>query len=206
MRKQAQTLKCLVVAVVVVSALALKTQAFAGSYSRSAAVNYALTYCGTPNTMNSTGYSPAFTAFESDCTNFVSQALLYGGWEEVGWNVFSSSHWFYNGNTTTYISRTWRLVDYLESFLISSGRASGPIAVNSSTYSYYLPGDLILADWENDGDMDHVYIVTAVHSDRLELAAHTTNRCGESFTTTSVYSDPHMPNVHMEGYFLYSSY
>lgn len=192
-------------------AIALPQLASAGSYDGDDAASYALDYCGNEGEMTSTGYNPAYTAFESDCTNFVSQALYYGGWEETGWNVYDADHWFYNGSSTAFISRTWRLVDYLESFLNTSGRAAGPYAVDSSTYSYYLPGDIILADWEDDDDMDHAYIVTAVYSDRLELAAHTTNHCGgdanPDFTTTSVYNDPGVGDtVYMEGYFLYSSY
>ncbi len=178
--------------------------ASAGSYNGNTAVNYALAYCGVPNEMGSAGYSPAFISFESDCTNFVSQALLYGGWTEAGWNILSTSSWFYDGDDTSYISRTWRLVDYFESFLDSSGRASGPYAVDSSTFSSYLPGDIVLASWDGDSDMEHVYIVTAVFSNKLELAAHTTNRCGDPFDTSDVWAQK--PATNLQGYFMYSSY
>ncbi|MBN1585164.1 amidase domain-containing protein [Candidatus Uhrbacteria bacterium] len=173
---------------------AFTADAFAGSYDGDDAADYADTYWQ--------NYNPAYTSFECDCTNFVSQCLYAGGWEETGSEVDDPDAWFYNGSSTSQISEIWRLVDDLEDFLDSSGRASGPYPVTGPYYSYYLPGDVVFASWDGDGDMEHAYIVTGVYSTHLELTAHTNDR--HDITTTEIRQIKN--SVYFEGWFLYSSY
>lgn len=61
-----------------------------GFYDRQAAVRYARTYHKTPN--------PAYPQYPNDCTSFVSQALLAGGWPMIGgtvWDRDNTDAWWY---------------------------------------------------------------------------------------------------------------
>lgn len=198
--KQAKVLQKLTLMVgVVLATLMLPMQAFAGSYDGDDAVDYALTYCD--------DYNPAYTSFGNDCANFVSQSLLAGGWPETGkYSYTSSSAWYYDGSSYPWLSYTWGAVANFKQFIEGSGRASGPHTVNSSSLPWFLPGDVIIADWTNDGTWDHIYIVTGLTSSPsdVELAAHTTDRCGD-ITTADIWNN-YYPNAVMKGYFMYSSY
>jgi hypothetical protein len=182
-----------------IGAIMLPQRASAGSYYGSNAAAYALTYCD--------DYNPAYTSFESDCTNFVSQCLLAGGWTETGkYSYSSSSAWYYDGSYYPLLSQTWIWVENFKQFIEGSGRVSGPITVNSSSLPWFQVGDVIIVDWTNNGSWDHAYIVTGLTSNPsdVELAAHTTDRCG-NITTADIWDD-YYPNAVMKGYFLYSSY
>lgn len=66
----------------------------ATGYIRTRAVSYALRYVHT--------YNPQFTAYTNDCTNFVSQALLAGGFPMVGGSASdydNTSVWWYGRAT-----------------------------------------------------------------------------------------------------------
>lgn len=80
----------ILLAVAILSIMA--TAVSAGSYDRYAARNYARAYAENPN--------PEYRDFTNsggDCTNFVSQALLAGGWTEIGKYSYTSSYaWYYD--------------------------------------------------------------------------------------------------------------
>lgn len=184
----------------------------AGSYSASAAVTYALTYCKptkTPNTtgFETTGYNKFYESYLSDCTNFVSQALAFGGWQPVGGTCYwCDGSWYYLSAGDHNRSNSWAGVNQFRTFMINSGRTNGVVFIpqSLSTIPRFYAGDVILADWEGDGTWDHVYFVTGQAGDDVWLAAHTTNRCGD-ITLRQVRRD-YYPNVVFQGYRLRAQY
>lgn len=68
-----------------------------GYFRPADAVNYARRYWG-PNDSN---YNPAYRNYNGsggDCTNFVSQALNWGGWQHTSGAYLSLNAWWYNPN------------------------------------------------------------------------------------------------------------
>jgi len=82
-----------------------------GFYDRQAAATYARRYASAPN--------PAFAQITgNDCTNFVSQALLAGGWPMIGgsaWDSTDNGAWWYGKlQKKDYEGNVSELVDKLE--------------------------------------------------------------------------------------------
>ncbi len=121
-------------------------------YNRYAAVNYAKQYVF--------NYNPSYRVFSGaggDCTNFTSQSLRYGGWEDDGSvDRTDVSNWFYH---SLYQSYTWVNAHYFAVFHQNSGRSTNV----TSTCDIKL-GDIISADWDQDGELDHTMIVTQIDS------------------------------------------
>ena len=96
-------------------------------YNRVLAVGYASTYAFK--------YNKAWIRDTEDCTNFVSQALYYGGWPMTGGVGDNDETAWYNvgepdsllgerwGRSTYKRSRTWAAADNFMRFLQISGRA-----------------------------------------------------------------------------------
>jgi hypothetical protein len=131
--------------------------------NRSAVVNYAYRYWR--------NYNPSYRNFSNsgsrggDCTNFVSQALRAGGWADVpGWYQ-STSAWWYNRLNESY---TWVNADLFFDF--TRNRQRGSLA---RYFSDLEPGDILQADWDNNGDIDHTMIVTYKRGGELFLTYHT---------------------------------
>lgn len=127
--------------------------------------------------------NPNFRQFGNDCTNFVSQALyLGGGWTMKGFgrNYKNWNLWWYDryGGQNQGQTRTWTQSMALDYFFLYSGRAF------NTTYACDLnKGDVIFADWENDGVMDHTMIITGRSFfggcnawDQIYLSYHTLDR------------------------------
>ncbi|PYP85866.1 MAG: hypothetical protein DMF61_15000 [Blastocatellia bacterium AA13] len=120
-------------------------------YDRNAAATYAFNQAYNAN--------PYFRIFDPDCTNFVSQSLNWGGWTNKG---FGNSYknwglWWYDefGGKKTGQTRSWTQARALRYFVENSGRGF------ITRYPCDLDiGDVIFADWENDGVIDHVMIIT----------------------------------------------
>jgi hypothetical protein len=125
------------------------------SQNAAAAVDYADTYALV--------YNPCYVSLESDCTNFMSQALYAGGFEWVG----PPYEWFYwNGYGPTSLSWTvtvelWSVLwarDWGDAFQLDMSQQTTPLR----------PGDIIFydldqSDWEVDNFLDHVQIVVEGH-------------------------------------------
>lgn len=111
--------------------------------NKAAIVNYANTYWRNYN-LNYRDFT------DQDCTNFVSQALYASGWTQTGWP--DNSKWWYNWSGQ---SHGWAGVPQFKNFALTSGRA---FQGNWAAEMY--PGDVIVADWENDGIWTHSMIVT----------------------------------------------
>jgi hypothetical protein len=116
-------------------------------FNRSAAINYALRYALSPN--------PDYPPYSNDCTSFVSQAMLAGGWTMVGGSVFDRSNndvWWWGKSHLTQASYTWGGAHNFSKFVSVSGRGTSCAR-----------GDLALGDVvqiANGGHVFHSMVVT----------------------------------------------
>lgn len=78
------------------------------TYNHTMAGAYADTWAHGNNWWDGWPYMSSFWAGSTDCTNFASQVMLYGGFPLVlGAN--DNYHWWYNGPSQSQSSNTWRL-------------------------------------------------------------------------------------------------
>lgn len=131
-------------------------------YNGQAAANYALRHWNNPNP-NWCDY----TNQGGDCTNFVSQCLLAGGWRQKTGSYCSSSSWFHNGkgkcwNTPSVknYSCSWTQARDFYSYLQASRSASHTHMAYSSIYPRV--GDVI--QLSSGGEARHTMIVTRVEN------------------------------------------
>ena len=149
-------------------------------YNRVLAVAYARKYA-----QNYNDFWPVDPV--SDCTNFISQALLFGGWQMIG-DVLSDDDdaWygtatpavfpFNEGRSIFYRSHSWGGAEPFAQFLRASGRGT-PCA----------QGDLRLGDvvqlLDQQGMAHHSMIVTAGIGSKCSLSYHTKDRLDVPITT-----------------------
>jgi Putative amidase domain len=148
------------------------------SLNRQAIVQYIYYYALTPN-KNYRDYSLEGNR-GGDCTNFVSQALLAGGWGRLNGGHRETTSWWYSGGILPpYASWTWTSADYFFKFINSRPRAKaiGRIAD-------LVPGDVISVDFNpSAGDgIDHTMLVSKKTTSGIFLAYHTNNTLDKSFT------------------------
>jgi hypothetical protein len=132
-------------------------------FDRNAAVEYAVKYAITPN-------PDYFPAYSNDCTNFVSQAMLAGGWTMVGGSYGDrkdDDSWWYGESFWTLASYTWAGAHNFSRFVQKSRRAAicdrGDLA----------PGDVVQI--AKDGHVFHSMIVTAIAVDGPQMSYHSRN-------------------------------
>jgi hypothetical protein len=126
-----------------------------------------------------TSYNPAYRHNSNDdCTNFLSQALRAGGWAmKTGW-YRNSDVWWYNSLNQSW---TWINADLWYDFAIGQGRT------HSLPYVYDLvESDVLQADWQRDGTIDHSMMVTKRSNGEIYLTYHTNNTLERSFS--SIYA------------------
>jgi hypothetical protein len=142
------------------------------SLNRSAIVNYAYRHWNNYNTsyrnFNNSGTRGG------DCTNFVSQAVLAGGWPKVsGWYRSNSVWWYNSGN------QSWTWINAHRWYLFTRER---PRASALSNVSALVPGDILQVDFNRDGSIDHTMIVTKKDSrGTVYLTYHTNDTKDRSF-------------------------
>src|SRR3954469_5515044 len=86
-------------------------------FNRSAAANYALKYALSPNS----SYPP----YSNDCTSFVSQAMLAGGWTMVGGRVLDRQDddgWWWGKSSFSQASYTWGGAHNFSKFVAAKSR------------------------------------------------------------------------------------
>jgi len=140
------------------------------------AVSYALEYA--------LNYNPNYRRYSYDCTNFVSQVLVNGGWQnDIGW--YSSDHaWWYN---TFSQSHSWGGARNLQRYLIYQ-EEEGNVEYKRYWWKDLVPGDVLALTRSNyENFAAHMMIVTAVHNDEFYVSGHTTNRRNEAWSKI----DPH---------------
>lgn len=121
--------------------------------------------------------SSRFLSFENDCTNYVSQCLLAGG-APMNYTGKRETGWWYKGmlNGQEAWSYSWAVANSLESLLSHS--ESGLRAERVKHPTELQLGDIIIYDWDGDGQYQHVSIVTAFDRSGMPLInAHTANSC-----------------------------
>jgi hypothetical protein len=165
-----------------------------GYYDRAAAVQYARTWVKNPN--------PTYPPYLNDCTSFVSQALLAGGWPMIGgtaWDYNDNDVWWYGKvSLPDYEGGLSGIVERIKD-KISDGRPSaGERSRGSQTWAgahnfakflrgsgravevagpdQLSPGDVIQMRFKSDKHVHHTMIVVARHGTDLEYAQHTDNK------------------------------
>ena len=123
------------------------------------------------------GRHPAYRSFDNDCTNFISQALLNGGMKMRGTSVDEGSKWawwYKHGpvNALDSWSHPWSVAH--DNYRFHQATERGRVV---SKYWGVTIGDLLYADWEEDGRRDHVMIFTGNSpKDGLRVSGHTSDR------------------------------
>jgi hypothetical protein len=142
------------------------------TFNRRAASDYALAYA--------LHYNPGFYDFKNlgtggDCTNFVSQALLFGGWPMV-FNPLVNWPWYAQPRPTlnqtikdavNSCSGSWRGAKQLAQFLYFSGRAEECSRKNLEV------GDIVSLTADNFGkSVVHHMMVTKIEGTGIFLSYH----------------------------------
>ncbi|MFI7438661.1 amidase domain-containing protein [Nonomuraea indica] len=166
----------------------METRKTSFAYDYAAMEAYALQYWG-PDTSD---YNQDFRTYDNDCTNFMSQIVLAGGWTEVGAYPIndrtSNSNWWYNSLGTFATTYTWAGAHNWYFFAQQESQRTSHI---DNVYKA-LVTDIIQVDWSPtgapDGTLDHTMIVTdrdpgddglAVE---LYLTYHTSNQKNKSLS------------------------
>lgn len=124
-----------------------------GAYDREAAADYARAFALTRNPE----YNFYGTGDGEDCTNFVSQALLFGGWAQVPGSLFDRNNtnvWWYN-DWFQLASHTWIGAPHFHDFLGQTGRAQLVMHLRDLDV-----GDVIQMQWPGNTALTHTVIVT----------------------------------------------
>lgn len=136
--------------VTVISIIALSSTCMA--YNGDSAASYARKWALSRNSQ--------YKANDSDCANFVSQSLVAGGYS------MTSSWYNKKVGLVMQISDNWGKAKSLVTYLSNQGwgvrRNIGYSKNNINVFdcSMIENGDVIVYDWENDGVIDHVAIVS----------------------------------------------
>ncbi|MFE2928936.1 amidase domain-containing protein [Streptomyces goshikiensis] len=124
-------------------------------------------------------YNPAYRTFNGgggDCTNFISQSLKAGGWQNVSGTTSDYRNWWYSGSQQT---DSWVGANEWAWFTNSNKRAANLANV------YQLDvGDILQVDFNRDGSKDHSMIVTYRSSAGIPyLTYHSTNTYRKSLAS-----------------------
>ncbi|MBC7412462.1 MAG: amidase domain-containing protein [Bacteroidia bacterium] len=146
------------------------------NYNRAAAIAYAATYAITPNVAYQ-DFSSGCSYCGGDCTNFLSQCMLAGGWEQQFYKASSASAWWYGKSTNSVgfkggFSGIWPSAQKMGFFL----KKLTSRVTRVTDLSQITPGDPVMMVAPN-GNAYHALIVTqkATNGD-LYLSCHTSNR------------------------------
>ncbi|KZX21090.1 amidase domain-containing protein [Rathayibacter tanaceti] len=132
---------------------------------RDAIVDYALKYAMQRN--------PNYKTMDDDCTNFVSQALVAGGWKQVYGAQDDERAWFGNN---VFESRTWSTAQPMFDWGFHT-------AGNFKYVTSFTPGDITFWVWSGSYSFDHSTVVTYVDSDgQPYFTEHTNDHVNKSLT------------------------
>lgn len=145
-----------------------------------------------------------------DCTNFVSNAMLHGGFpmDEQWYSITDSSgNWQYGSDN----DHPWTVAPDLLDYLLGMNLAvvintfTGPQRGSNPTNGL-AQGDLVFFSWKNDGNYTHVVIQTVGVVDNSgnefdQVDAHTTDRYRAFWTLEDFWQDDpgHIPNPNNVG-------
>ncbi|MFD8304827.1 amidase domain-containing protein [Streptomyces sp. NPDC059690] len=116
-------------------------------------------------------HNSAFRTYGNDCTNFISQAMLEGGWGPKGGAIIqrtSNKYWFY-GPTKFTTSYTWAGA---ENWYWFAKKHSGRTKILDNVWKL-AKADVLQADWDRNNNIDHSMIVTKKYRGTPYLTYHT---------------------------------
>ncbi len=170
------------------------------------AVSYARQWVSDTQTLR----NPNYVYFNKDCTNFVSQSLRAGGWRNTAIGPATSDLYWYHVPSSQQSSQTWKVANALHRRFSQGyeGWTGGKILPYMTSQINY--GDIVFADWNSDGYIDHSMIVTGFRrkSDgTLEprLSYHSTDRKDITWTDfiVNAANPVPMPNYQLSVYSKY---
>lgn len=127
-------------------------------------LSYAMTYwkhynSGTWGDLNPVG---------GDCANFVSQTLIARGWQ-------MNSQW-YNHDAAADWSPAWGYVPAMDNYFSENAAKLGLTKYSFDQRDKIKVGDIVMFDWNDNGSLDHVQIVSAVEKVngqiRIKMVGH----------------------------------
>ena len=143
-------------------------------FSGQAIVDYCNMYAENPNTE----WYPYW--WNADCTNFISQALHYAGWEYRGWSDWSIFAWYCNRYTWPWVwfryTNTWVNATWWKVHALVTERGQDTIDYNGLRVGDVVQIDM---DYPANGVLDHSMIVSrndAWHYTGKFISQHTENR------------------------------
>jgi hypothetical protein len=132
-------------------------------------------------------YNTSYRSFGNDCTNFISQIMSVGGWEQTGGDPTNNANWWYIVSTQSY---SWAGAQNWGLFAQVYSHRTAPLG---NVYEM-LTTDVLQVDWdhpdeepgEEEGNLDHTMIVTgylgtAGAADEIYLTYHSTDRWNVPF-------------------------
>jgi hypothetical protein len=116
----------------------------------------------------------------NDCTNFASQALLAGGMKQkrkdvAGWDYKYVGNWYYVDGFLDPPSWTWGGAHNLFMYLKTINTPK-EVPKNSPVRTFLKIGDIVSADWSNDGHIDHTGIITMTEDGYARVTGHSTDQ------------------------------
>ncbi len=141
----------------------------APSFSHSAAAAYARTWALSTN--------PKFGRFDNDCTNFVSQAMLEGGWTMIGGSFSDRTRndvWWFGKSYFAKASYTWGGAQNFADFVTTSGRGT-----RAATEMDLEEGDVLQMIFSGSSTIGHSMVVTGKSATDLFMSYHTSDHLNE---------------------------
>lgn len=157
------------------------------TFNKSKAIDYATAHATSPNKDDYYYFS------NGDCANFASQILEYAGIQQIVYSDVSKGWWHITstnilGIKTHKHSQSWTMADVFARYMGVSLTTTNHVTFASKL----LQGDFIAADWENDGDWDHIGFVTSTASyvgtcgyQDYKVAQHTSNYLAWASSSTN---------------------
>ncbi|HWD61747.1 MAG TPA: amidase domain-containing protein [Humibacter sp.] len=99
-----------------------------------------------------------------DCANFVSQTLIARGWK-------MTDQW-YNHDAADDWSPAWGYVPSMDDYFRADAKTLGLTEYPLNKRSKIAVGDIVMFDWENNGVLDHVEIVSKVIDTTVDGKKH----------------------------------
>jgi hypothetical protein len=137
-------------------------------------IKYASNYATSPNTSD-------YKKFSSDCTNFVSQILENGGVAQEKYDD-ESKGWWHKKSKVLFVTVHKQSISWVRADTFAKYMGVTYTTTDNSTFSAHIKkGDFISADFENDGDWDHMGFVTDRKTSKsngyydYKVAQHTSN-------------------------------
>lgn len=150
------------------------------SYDYGAMTRYALQYWQ--------NYNPDYRTYGGeggDCTNFISQIVKAGGWEDVSGDRTSNDSWWYSSLGTWNTSYTWAAAENWFWFAgpFHSGRTETLDYVHQMGVS-----DVLQVDFDANDNISHSMFVTrrdgtGAMADELYLTYHSTDTLNKKFSS-----------------------